>query len=367
MTPFNMISKVDKKTIIQLTSCFFGSILIVVFLQLNAIGPNMKRNHFIRIFPPHFLGPPKSIELRNPEYYIAGLTERFIYLGNYVDPRFVFETDWKLLNLTNYLLMFPNQKITSPSSLHLSIDSPLLYLNNYETGSVFKGLIDFPTRSLSEINLPDISSSVFLPGSSGNFAVRTFDMKLNENVLGKLLPDSPHFKIWPNLLEKQSEGVFSTDGLLRFNRNSGLYVYMYFYRNQFICMDNNFNLLYKGQTLDTNSYAKIRLVSIPYQNSTSFASPGFRVNRIGCINQDWIFINSDLKADNEENDVFPLYSVIDVYGMKNGSYHFSFYLPKGKGKISDMAILHNNLVVIQNNELTVFPLNIGASKFIPNP
>ena len=168
-------------------------------------------------------------------------------------------------------------------------------------------------------------------------------------------------------IRKQSEGVFSTDGILRFDRVSGRYVYMFFYRNQFICIDSNFNLLYRGQTIDTNAHTKFRLVSIPYQNSTAFASPGFRVNRVGCINQDWILINSDLQADNEEKDIFSLYAVIDVYGLKSGRYHYSFYLPKGNGKITDMAILHNDLVVIQNQKLIIYPLNIGEIKFISNP
>ncbi|HEV3249308.1 MAG TPA: hypothetical protein VGZ71_00035, partial [Puia sp.] len=318
----------DKRTLLKISSCFIGSILVVVFLQLAAVGPNKQINHFVRIFPSHFFGAPKMVDLKNHNFYIAGLTEKSIYFGDYGDPVNISRIDWNLSDYIKLNLHFPKGESIRTAELHLSVDSPFFFINNFSTGSILRGLISTPAVTLKQVHSFKISTSIFIPCSSGTFAVRTFDSKVKENVLGKLSLDSSYIRLWPHLLEKPSGGFFTDDGLLRFDSVSGQFVYIYFYRNRFLCLDSNFNLRYIGQTLDTNAHAKIRVIAITSQNVTTIASPGFRVNRAACINQDWIFINSDLKADNEENNIFNSYAVIDLYGLKDGRYHFSFYVPK---------------------------------------
>jgi hypothetical protein len=360
-------SDMNNKTFSLIMCCFFGSIGVVVFLQEIAVGPNFEKNDFIRIFPPHFIQTPNTLDLKNREYYIAGLTEESIYLGNYKDASLFSRLGWDGKGLTNFHLQLSEQNLFIPSSFHLSIDSPAFYINNFTTGSIFKGLMNFPGGRLSQLHSPVNSNSIFIPVSKCSFAIRTFDQRRMENVLGKLWIDAPQITAMPALLEKQSDGVFSTDGLLRFDKVSGLLVYIYFYRNQYICMDSNFNLKYRGHTIDTNAHAKIRLVTLPSEAATTFASPGFRVNRTACVSSDWIFINSDLRADNEEENIFKSNLVVDVYSLKFGRYHFSFYLPKLTGKITDLSILRQHLVVIQDHWLTIYPLDLNEIKNPPNP
>ena len=356
-----------KKTFSLILGCFFGSICVVAFLQQIAVGPNLEKNHFIRVFPPHFFQAPNSLDLKKREYYIAGLTEGSIYLGNYSDATLFTRVGWEGNDRTDFRLRRSEVNMFISSSFHLSIDSPMFYVNNFTTGSIFMGLVNFPGGLLSQLHPPAISTSIFIPVSKGSFAIRTFDQMRKENVLGKLWADAPRIAAVPELLEKQSDGVFSSDGLLRFDKVSHRLVYVYFYRNQFICMDSNFNLKYRGHTIDTNAHAKIRVVAISSDDVTAIASPGFRVNRAACISSDWIFINSDLKADNEEETTFKTNLVIDVYCMKDGHYHFSFYLPKLTGKITDLAILRQQLVVIQDHWISIYPLNLNEIKNLSSP
>lgn len=354
--------QMDKRTLLKISSCFIGSILVVIFLQLEAVGPNKQINHFVRVFPSHFFRAPRMIDLKNQHLYIGGLTEKYIYLGNYMEPVNISRIDWSLLDYKSFSLKLVPNETSRPPELHLTIDSPFLYINNFSTGSVFRTRITDSDFLLKRAYSPKIATSIFVPIGTGSFAIRTFDNKVKENVLGKLSLDSPYSRLWPHLLEKPSDGLFTNDGLLRFDPVSKHLVYIYFYRNRLLCLDSNFNLEYIGQTLDTNAHAKIRVVSIPSQNVTTIASPGFRVNRTACIDHNWIYINSDLKADNEEKDIFDSYAVIDLYGLKDGRYHFSFYIPKKIGKITDMAILHNDLVVLQDHWLTLYPLNMDEIK-----
>jgi hypothetical protein len=61
------------------------------------------------------------------------------------------------------------------------------------------------------------------------------------------------------------------------------------------------------------------------------AEPPPIVNKKSTVSEKYLFINSGLKANNEEKELFSEYSVIDVYSVEDGKYQFSFYLPKHRG------------------------------------
>ena len=352
----------ERKTIVKIAVCFLLSIAFIVYLQQTSVGPNQQKNHFIRIFPPHFMGMSKSYDLKNPDYYIVGLTAGSIFLGNYTDPEHLLIVHLNLLDTENFKMPIPDSVKVIPSVLHWSMDNSNLYLDNYALGSVYKFPLSNPKDQPSSLLLPEISNSVFLPFPGRTFAIRTFDKNLQENILAKISVNSPLTRKYSHILQKQEEGIFSTDGMLRFNADAARFVYTYFYRNQFICLDTDFNIQYRAQTLDTNTVAKIRVVRVVAERTATIASPGFRVTRAACINRDWILINSDLLADNEEKNMFTRYAVIDMYGIKNGHYHFSFYLPKGAGKITDMAMMGNSIITIQDHTLFYYRLNIDGIK-----
>ena len=351
-----------RKTILSIVFCFICSVLVIVVLKWISVGQNNKKNHFIRVFPPHFLVTEKSVKLDNPDFYIAGVTSDFIYLANYYDPGRLFRTDWGLIKNVNFKFKYGMKDEFPLSSLKMSIDSPYIFINNYTNGSVFQCLLSKFEDSMIEMPYFKIFTSAFIPYAPGRFAIRTFDTSLKENVVGRLTPDSPFVKRWPNILVKQDEGIFSTDGMLRYDFHTGRFIYTYFYRNQFICFDSSFNIIYTGKTIDTNSIAKIKVQEIDNQKSTSIASPNFRVNRAVCLNSHWIFINSDLLADNEDRKVLNTFTVIDVYNLEGGRYQFSFYLPKDTGRITDLAIQENTLVAIQGRSLVLYPLNLNLIK-----
>jgi hypothetical protein len=352
----------NNKTALNIAFCFLGSTLLIWLLKISAPGPNQQKNNFIRIFPPHFLQIANTLNLNNARYYIAGQTNHLIYLGNSTDQANLVGIDWLGINKYSFHIQIPNKEVSFVPDLQVNIDSPYLYINNDITGSVWRRQLANNDELLTELFTSHISNSIFLSCSGNSFAIRTFDRNLKQNILAKLSYKSTYLSKWPLLLKNQLEGVFSSDGVLRFEPISGKFVYVYFYCNQFVCLDSNLRLQYRGQTLDTNSHVKIRVAAIPSQDETLIASPGFRENRAACISSDWIFVNSELQADNEEKKIFDQYLVIDVYGLKDGHYHFSFYLPKETGKISDMAIKDSILVTIQNRSLVFYTLNIREIK-----
>ena len=280
--------------------CFLSSILLVSALQILSVGNNDKKNDFIRLFPPHVLEISKTLNLNKNGFYIAGMINNDIYIWNSFNPKTLMVINRNLSKGKCSSLDFPENTYANSTQLHLTVDSPYLFINNYATGIILKGNLPDSFIRLKILDSTNISSSIFLPTSNRSFAVRIYDRGFKRNILGKLNIDPPSKTFYPDLIEAQIDGVFSSDGMLRYDASSSSLVYIYFYRNQFICLNDSFKVRFKGRTIDTNTYAKIKVSTIISDNKSTISSPGYYVNRQSCINNKWILINSDLKADNEQ-------------------------------------------------------------------
>jgi hypothetical protein len=144
---------------------------------------------------------------------------------------------------------------------------------------------------------------------------------------------------------------------MQIDNKSNRLVYMYYYRNQFICLDTNLRVIYRSKTLDTNSRSKIEVRMVHEQKI--LASPPVLVNKFICISGKSILICSALCSDNEDQEIFKNNSVTDVYDSRDGRYRFSFYLPKiHNNKISSLALQGNQLFTIQGNSLVRYDLDL---------
>jgi hypothetical protein len=321
----------------------------------------MNSNAFIRLTPPHVIKSYFELNLHNNGFYIAGISQTKIVLSNYFHPLTLLLVDEHLNNFKEYPITITSDLFSGPSNLHLATDSTYFYLINFTTGDILQGELANPSNNVILTDATHISTSIFIPYRNHTFAIRKFDTNLNKNVLGKLSIKPTTIFLSREILEPQIDGVFSTDGMLRYEPSSSTFVYTYFYRNQFICLNDQFKICYRGHTLDTNVHAKIKVRKID-ENESTISSPGFSVNRESCINKNWIFINSDMKADNDSEQLFRDYAAIDVYSLKDGGYHFSFYLLKKIGNISSMAIDGETLYTIQGNTLCAYILNLSSVK-----
>jgi hypothetical protein len=189
--------------------------------------------------------------------------------------------------------------------------------------------------------------------SSNSFILRVVQnrqnylVKFQNQLLGKLLK-----------LERQGEGIFSTDGSLIKSEASNKLFYIYFYRNQFLALDTNLHLLYKGKTRDTVSYARIKVSRISSEHQTTISTPPLVVNKQCTANDRWLFIHSGLKADNETISLHNNAAVIDVYSISDGKYNLSFYLPDFNGeKLTDFRVYGHSLYALYDHYLYKYKLS----------
>jgi hypothetical protein len=194
--------------------------------------------------------------------------------------------------------------------------------------------------------------------SSSSMIVRNYDPTVMQNVLTKV-DITGEVRIKNRYIpEKQIDGVFCTDGLLLATPGSDELIYIYRYRNEFIKLDTNLKVLYKANTIDTTYRAKIKVAEYNKGHDLSMSTPATSVNEFACASDKYLFIKSNLQANNESRKAFESSAVIDVYRLSDGRYIRSLYLEEYKGqKPKSMRATNSNLLVLYGNTLVNFTLN----------
>jgi hypothetical protein len=292
---------------------------------------------------------------------VAGLTPSSIYLGNTTAPQIISAYDW---NLKNKKLVTLNGIIINKfHSARLQIDSPWVYIsdiNHFSTGlysmvsGVFKNF-----RKDSSLFAEAVGISPY------SMVLRTVPKKTLSYVFEKESYYQKSRYANSNILQPQVDGLYSTDGSLNYDPGNDLLVYVYYYRNEYICMDTDLSLISRGELIDTNSVAKLKVANVLSDHSIVLSTPPLMLNKSATFSGAYLFIASQLLADNEKRKAFQDSTIVDVYNLRNRLYQFSFYLPKPQNqKIKSIKVDKNNqLVALYEHSLFSFTLN---SDYFPN-
>lgn len=317
---------------------------LVMFLLYSTMGgANTTKNGFNRQFPIIKLTAENEVTLPYTDFYIAGYTKEQVYLGTIRKPLDLFVTDTRTLKTLP--LKFPDSVRFTIQSARMAVDSPYVYLSDGITPRFFTG------------DLYHLKMDTFLSKSSyftaavnisrGSYAVRTVNIDRKENVLMKIQTDSPYVIQTTDVLTKQVDGVFCTDGQFKYDKASSRIVYMYYYRNQCLLLDTNLHLIKTIHTIDTTTVAKINIANTEKRGDLTLSSPPAFVNAAVCLYGDKIFIRSSLTGDNESVKATDKGNTIDVYSSADGHYIRSMYLPKQhRESMKDMCIVNDKLFAL---------------------
>lgn len=347
-----------KKTIFLISTVLLISAIFVLLLFLNYKDKaNYQFNSFSRLFledpPIDLLG---TLDVKVNSFYIAGANSEYIYFGNVKVPSVVLVTNTFLADTQYVRITIDNQENFKYRSIGLKVDSPYFFLFEGTIPIILRGEIANWHGSPTIQQKHGFIESLPISGSS--FIIRKIEGEPSENRLGKTMNWPPYSKITSHLLENQLDGVFSTDGMLHVSKKLGWLVYVYYYRNQFIVADTSLNLVYRGNTIDTVSHAKIKLGEVKSDNKITLSSPPLVVNKKSSVSNKWLFINSNLLARNENEEMFEKSSVIDVYNLKDNKYEFSFYLPAYKDKkVREFKVFGNRMIALYDHYVLQFRLN----------
>nr|WP_233783345.1 MauE/DoxX family redox-associated membrane protein [Flavivirga eckloniae] len=338
--------------------CGVGLMFLLFSLSEHKIH---RDNSFTRLFAGHPAIKSKELDLAYNSYYIAGADQGKIYLGNSISPFHLITLDTTLQNKETIRLTLDQDSLPY-KSMQLRVIPPHFFLMDGVKSYIFRGnTTDWKASSV--INKPVYFSQVE-PIDSVSLLIRGVSSETRENVLGKVnLLESGKIDLTHDLLQKQIDGIFDTDGSLQYNRQLQKLVYTYYYRNQFIVADTNLQLSHLGKTIDTISHAQIEVGTIASKDQLKMAAPPLIVNRSSTTYGDYLFVNSKLIGKNEPKHIWKRASIIDVYNLVDNTYEFSFYVYGiKKDKLRSFRVLHDKFIGLVGNHIVTYQLNTNLFK-----
>ncbi|MGX9986856.1 DoxX family protein [Soonwooa purpurea] len=345
----NNISLIVKICVVTLLST---AVVITLFLSSDYIIK--KENNFVRVYLKYPIVSPSSIFFDSKFNYFIGQSKNKIYIGDLQYPLRITTVTFDLTKISTKKLIlqssndnFKNIKLVYKSGYNY------LYDGTVPTIQIGKSHID----SLRSISKNDVFFTELRPINPCAFAVKVFTNNKELEIAILELNENPQLKIQYDVLEKQHDGVFDNDGSLLANNESNGFIYVYAYRNQFISMDNNLNLLNRHQTIDTTAHAQVKSISLK-NGSNKLSVPSLRVNGKSYVYKDILFNTSYVKGRYEKSSQWKKYNTIDLYNTITGDYLGSIKIEKNnQEKISDFVVTDDYLFVLYNRVLTRYTLS----------
>jgi hypothetical protein len=333
---------------------------VVAGLFLSSEHIIKKENSFIRRFLKHPVIEENSFDLGANSYYFAGSGNGYIYLGNYTAPLILTTIDTALASAST-LRIQPDNTDHPFRSIQIQVQPPLYYVFDGYVPVIYRGQTGFPTART--ISFGDCFFSRLQIIDSTDFIFRTQSSSTKTQVLGRLsLSKEPRVKINDALLVKQVDGMFDTDGQLMRDDVRGDFVYIYAYRNEYMVMDTELNLLQRLHTIDTISMAQVKVHTLS-DGTHKMEAPPLKVNNAAAVHNGLLFNESNLMGKYESREMWSEASIIDMYKTDKQEYLGSFYVHnRGKNKLSRMLATDTYLYVLCGNEMVRYRFAQAVTK-----
>ena len=320
-----------------------GSIAVVILLFVVSEDITHHRNNFIRRFPHHPITKKHEMDLEFNSYYIAGIDNGKIYLGNVTAPLNILVVDTALQNQQRFIIQLTTGNMPF-QRVQVRVKPPYFYVMDGTTPCILKGSINDWKASL--LMYGKAYFSLIESINSKTFVFRAVSSTAHKNVLGTLkTKGGTTVKLKDNLLKRQIDGLFDTDGMLLYNEQLQKVIYTYYYRNQYLITDSHLNLDYVGHTIDTTSRAQIKVAYIHSRKQSKLSEPPLLVNKGTSTYGNYLFVNAGLIGLYEPEEMWRKASIIDVYDFLHKRYDFSFYIDNQDQKTMEYFQVKGDLVV----------------------
>jgi hypothetical protein len=197
--------------------------------------------------------------------------------------------------------------------------------------------------------------------SNSSFVLRAYEKKVKDwnqvfvkhNYITGRLEKEPGFSTMDN------DAGFTTDGLLHYNKKTGYIMYCFYQRSEILCFDTLFQRVAVIKTIEPMNRVGTVPGKISNEQQTLITnnSPSHDVHFLSCTNDTLVYLQSLIRADNEDIRTFEKYIVIDTYHSVTGLYKGSFYVQiEKKEPLQAFKIIGSKLIVIY--EKSIFLYNI---------
>ena len=346
----------NKSTIILLVTTGTISTVFIISLYLLSENEIHRNNSFIRSYPHHPVAMLKGYPIKYNSYYIAGVSNGLIYLGNTTAPRQILVIDTLLTEAKTLRIQVEGKQDYPFKSVQVRVKAPYFYMSDGTVPIIYRGSIkDWHAKPLT--NTKNYFSSLE-PIDSNQFAIRSIDQKKGTTILGILNTDKSNtFKQATGMLQKRIDGIFDTDGKLIYNYQSKKMVYVYYYRNQAVISNSDLKTIHQLKTIDTVTQVPIQFAYLHSTGEKKFAKQPPMIQEGAATYGTYLFTMSNRLGKFEAESMLKEASIIDVYDLQKSTYEFSFYLYNYKNeKIENFQIYSNLLIGITKHYLVIYRL-----------
>ncbi|MHA7831831.1 MAG: hypothetical protein ACX93O_12090 [Flagellimonas sp.] len=340
------------KTAMKLLATTSLGMGLVIILFLSSERQVHRNNAFTRRFPPHPVNKQYDLNLGFNSYYIAGLFQNQLYLGNRTAP-------WHLLKInldtrdTSHIQLVPSSPKLQYRSLKVNVVPPYFFMMDGTMPLILRGNIgEWKAKPWME---GEAYFNKALVVDTNKILIRTIETKSQKSTLG-LIEKHKGFQVRldTSLLRRQGSGLFEMDGIPIAGSGTGHMGYVHYYRNEFLTMDLNMELVLRQRTIDTVQQAQIKVAQMDQKRNFQMSAPPTIINKAAAMNKDLVLIRSDRLGLNESLDMLDQATIIDVYHTSKRTYEFSFYLYNiNRHKVREFAIQNEQLIGLADDKLIV--------------
>lgn len=346
--------------LLRLAALFVASFSVVGILLLQAERITQYENTFIRRISSTSVTKTNQYNLHYSSYYFAGTINGRVYLGNTTAQLLLTSLDTTFKTLKANKITLPDTTLPF-RSISLRVSDKKVFAYDGTVPVIFSGKIGY---DLSKMKVEPKFFTLAIPDKSGNLIVRTQQRGDGESILGLIDLQNQQTTTFPKLLEKQSDGLFDTDGTLLYSAESDKIVYLYAYRNGYLVTDGKMNLLSRGNTIDTLQSLNVDVKEIPGRGEKTFAKKPLTANRTAALYRNLLFVNSGMPGKFEDTRMWKRASVIDVYDINRQRYLSSFYLNDIDGKrMRQFYVDKNFLYALTGRHLVKYRINEIITKY----
>lgn len=312
---------------------------IVTILYVSSEKIIHHHNNQTRRFPHTPLKESIKLDLMVSSYYIAGAEGDKIYLGNTTAPMLITVVD-KSMQIIEKKRIEIQTGSNRFRGLKIAVRPPYFFVTDGTIPIIYRGRIsDWKIEYAKKIKEYFAAA---VPVDSMTLAIRSHSSITGESILGMADIQTGETALNPALLVKQFDGVFDLDGQLLYDNALGQVLYVYAYRNQYTIADRKLGLIKRGNTIDTISRAQLKVVKVENSHIRKLAKPPQFVNKSSAVSGYRLFVNSAVPGKFEKDALWRSASIIDVYDLRDSSYHYSFCIYDIEGKKARSFIIAGN-------------------------
>lgn len=182
--------------------------------------------------------------------------------------------------------------------------------------------------------------------------IRPYTMKFYFDIIS--MKDMKSFPIVKLQEAYNFDNPFAADGDIIRDKHGNVFYYA-FNMSQFFSLDSNGNVRYMSNTIDNYKTLPANINGI---NGSQSLSPEHQtVNYFAVADKDYIYVLSNMCADDMPYSQFRTLSLIDRYSNNDGEYDGTLVVRTYNGNaIKEFTVSNNQLFALQGNNVTQYPL-----------